>query len=448
MKLTYLKSAGVLIENNSTKILCDPWLVDGEYYGSWVHYPPPDFVPEDFNDVDYIYISHIHLDHFSPKTLSRIKKNIPVLILNYTSKFLKKNLEILGFNVQELDHNQRIELNDGLYINILAADYCDPSLCYKQMGCAVVEEKFGATHIDSMCVIDNGKQTIVNTNDCPFDIAKFSCFDIEKQYSKIDLLLVGYAGAGPYPQCFEILSDSQKLLEAEKKKMDFYHQAESYINLLKPKYYMPFAGRYTLAGNLADLNKFRGVPELEEAYTYFTTTDKIEQNNQKCIILNSQEHFNIDDGKPSKEYVIIDVNKKLGYIKEKLSKLKYDYENYNYPDIDEILELLPNCYYRFEKMRQEINFSSDTKLILDAPGKNAICISCNGKGVSILLKTKICELERYVMFTVDPRLLIRLLRGPKFAHWNNAEIGSHIIFQRKPNEFERGLYYCICFFHS
>ena len=62
MKLTYLKSAGVLIENNSTKILCDPWLVDGEYYGSWVHYPPPDFVPEDFNDVDYIYISHIHLD--------------------------------------------------------------------------------------------------------------------------------------------------------------------------------------------------------------------------------------------------------------------------------------------------------------------------------------------------------------------------------------------------
>ena len=99
-------------------------------------------------------------------------------------------------------------------------------------------------------------------------------------------------------------------------------------------------------------------------------------------------------------------------------------------------------------MRQEINFSSDTKLILDAPGKNAICISCNGKGVSILLKTKICELERYVMFTVDPRLLIRLLRGPKFAHWNNAEIGSHIIFQRKPNEFERGLYYCICFFHS
>ena len=45
---------------------------------------------------------------------------------------------------------------------------------------------------------------------------------------------------------------------------------------------MPFAGRYTLAGHLADLNKFRGVPELEEAYTYFTTTDKIEQNNQKC----------------------------------------------------------------------------------------------------------------------------------------------------------------------
>jgi UDP-MurNAc hydroxylase len=354
---------------------------------------------------------------------------------------------MLGFNVQELDHNQRIALNDNLNINILAADFCDPSLCYKQMGCAVVEEKFGATHIDSMCVIDNGEQTIVNTNDCPFDIAKFSCFEIKKFYDKIDLLLVGYAGAGPYPQCFENLSDSQKLQEAEKKKIDFYQQAESYINLLKPKYYMPFAGRYTLAGNLANLNNFRGVPELEEAYTHFTTTNNIDQNDQNCIILNSEEYFNIDVGKSSHEYVHIDINKKLEYIEKKLSSQKYDYEYDDDPNIDNILKLLPNCYDRFEKMRQRIHFSSKTQLLLNIPGKNIICISCDGDGFSLLLKTKIHELEKYVMFTVDPRLLIRLLRGPKFAHWNNAEIGSHILFERKPNEFERGLYYCICFFH-
>lgn len=427
--------------------MCDPWLVDGEYYGSWVHYPPPTFVPEDFNDVDYIYISHIHLDHFSPKTLSKMNKNIPVLILNYTTKFLKKNIEALGFNVRELDHNQRIELKDGLHINILAADFCDPSLCYKSMGCAVVEDKFGATHIDSMCVVDNGNQTIVNTNDCPFDIAKFSCSEIKKSYNKIDFLLVGYAGAGPYPQCFQNLSDSQKLQEAEKKKIDFYQQAESYINLLQPKYYMPFAGRYTLAGNLANFNNYRGVPELEEAYSYFTTTNSINQNAQKCLILNSEEYFDINNETQSHEYIPINIDKKFEYVNKKLSLQKYDYEYDTDPAINDILELLPNCYTRFEKIRESINFSSETKILINIPGKNVICVSCDGSGFSLLLKTKIHELKKYVMFSVDSRLLFRLLRGPKFAHWNNAEIGSHILFERKPNEFERGLYYCIYFFH-
>ena len=44
MKITYLNSASVLIEDKNVKILCDPWL-DGEevYFGSWGIYPPYDF---------------------------------------------------------------------------------------------------------------------------------------------------------------------------------------------------------------------------------------------------------------------------------------------------------------------------------------------------------------------------------------------------------------------
>jgi len=56
--------------------------------------------------------------------------------------------------------------------------------------------------------------------------------------------------------------------------------------------------------------------------------------------------------------------------------------------------------------------------------------------------------EPFVKISVDHNLLHRLLRGPRFAHWNNAEIGSHLRFERKPNHFERGLYHCLCFMHS
>ncbi len=74
MKLTFLQSSSVLLEDKTTKILTDPWLIDGELYGSWVHYPPSKLIPEDFNDVDYIYLSHIHQDHFSQKTLKQMSK--------------------------------------------------------------------------------------------------------------------------------------------------------------------------------------------------------------------------------------------------------------------------------------------------------------------------------------------------------------------------------------
>ena len=43
MQITFHTSASVIIEDNGTKILTDPWFIDGEFYGSWAHYPPYDF---------------------------------------------------------------------------------------------------------------------------------------------------------------------------------------------------------------------------------------------------------------------------------------------------------------------------------------------------------------------------------------------------------------------
>ena len=115
MKMTFLQSSSVVLEHKETKILTDPWLVDGELYGSWAHYPPSELKPEDFNDVDYIYLSHIHQDHFSQKTLRHMNKDIPIIIHNFASKRLKLNIEKLGFSVIELDHNTRTHLKDDLY---------------------------------------------------------------------------------------------------------------------------------------------------------------------------------------------------------------------------------------------------------------------------------------------------------------------------------------------
>jgi len=305
MKLQYLSSASVVIEDEGVKILCDPWLVDGAFMGSWYHYPPLKLQPEDFNDVDYIYISHIHPDHIDPKTLNRMDKNIPVIINNYVSKFLKKNIENFGFKVQEFNHNERVHLKKNLYMRVLAADNCDPQLCSQFIGCASMENKFGATQIDSMCVIENGKEVVVNVNDCPWELAHHSSKIIKNEFEKIDLLLMGYAGASGYPQCFD-MSDDEKEIESKKKIKKFLIHGENYVNLFQPKYYLPFAGRYTLAGKLYLLNKFRGNPELEEAYDYYTSSKMINQSKHHCLILNNEEFFDITLGRSSKNYEPID----------------------------------------------------------------------------------------------------------------------------------------------
>ena len=39
LKIKLYRSATVGIDLSGFKILQDPWLTDGEYYGSWSHYP-------------------------------------------------------------------------------------------------------------------------------------------------------------------------------------------------------------------------------------------------------------------------------------------------------------------------------------------------------------------------------------------------------------------------
>jgi UDP-MurNAc hydroxylase len=58
------------------------------------------------------------------------------------------------------------------------------------------------------------------------------------------------------------------------------------------------------------------------------------------------------------------------------------------------------------------------------------------------------KFSKYVIYETDLRLLKFLLMGPKYAHWNNAEIGSQINFYRKPDVFERELYYSMSYFHN
>jgi UDP-MurNAc hydroxylase len=447
MKITYLKSATVAVESNGVKILTDPWFTDGEYYGAWYHYPKFEMRNEFFADIDFIYVSHIHPDHFSKKSFSLLDKNIPVLIHYYESKFLKMNIERLGFTVTELAHNTRTHLKNGVYINVLAADNCNPELCSKFFGCGIIESKFGSTQIDTLSVIDDGVHTVVNTNDCPYELAIEVLELVKAQYPKIDYMLVGYGGAGPYPQCFTLTSD-EKSKAIEGKKRQFLTHGELYIQNLKPRYFQPFAGTYTLGGKLAELQDFRGVPEIEEAMDYFNFSSKVKGSGSVGVMVNTYEYFDLESSSISKPYEPLDKQAKREYIEKYLSLQKLDYESEVFPLWEELMPFIEPAYKRMDGKRTEIDFVSETRVIISLVDDKYVSLSMKGEGYEIIASDRIDFYSHYVLLSLDCRLLKWILQGPRFAHWNNAEIGSHIHYVRKPNIFERGLYHTLNYFHS
>ena len=56
--------------------------------------------------------------------------------------------------------------------------------------------------------------------------------------------------------------------------------------------------------------------------------------------------------------------------------------------------------------------------------------------------------QNILIVKIDTRLFFEILKGPRYAHWNNAEIGSHIKYFRNPDSYDRGLFYCMNFLHS
>ena len=439
MKITHLQSSTQIIHLGDIKVLTDPWLTAGEYFGSWYHYPP--FPKKDLDDLDYdyIYVSHIHPDHLSEKTFKALPKKVPVLIHRYESQFVKFKLEMFGFEVIECNHREPFVFNNGGSITIYAADNCDPELCGKFMGCAPVEVRFGSTQIDTLALFEYEGQLVLNTNDCPFELAESTIKTNNLHSMGVDVLCVGYGGAGPFPQCFEFVDIDGKEKAAKDKEEQFLKQAIEYIELVKPRAYVPFAGTYILGSRLAGLTKYRGVPTVEGALSYLSKHFK---ETFKGVLLSQfdvLEVEGIEKVEGNREF-----EKSYDEYVAEISQYELSFDKDDW-DETELPGLIDNAYNRFKAKANQIEFSSNTTLIIQSD-KIAFNFKVNKKP-DILSETQLIN-EPYVKVTVDHNLLHRLLRGPRFAHWNNAEIGSHLHFDRRPNVFERGLYHCLCFMHK
>ena len=163
--------------------------------------------------------------------------------------------------------------------------------------------------------------------------------------------------------------------------------------------------------------------------------------------MNTSTSFDLVTEKLSEEYVPTDKSHRAKYIKECLSDLKYDFDDDVLPTLNELKILCQKAFYRFDDKREELNYETDTCVYIHLIDEMIFRMSCNGNGYTFIHKNELKD-EPSVSFKVNSKLLSRLLKGPRFAHWNNAEIGCHILFNRKPDVYDRGIHFCMNYFHS
>ena len=288
----------------------------------------------------------------------------------------------------------------------------------------------------------------MNVNDCPIELAQSTLQDIKKQYEQINVLLTGYSGAGSYPQCFENLNLEEKINTSQLMRKKFLNQAIKYIDEIKPNYYLPFAGTYSLTGKLSNLQNLRSVSNIDDAYNFFENYYSLKNlsNSIRPLKLNTGSTFDLNTKEYDKNYKKINYDEYQSYIDSELSNRLFDYEKDKVPCFDEIYELSKKAHQKFldKILINNVNLKSD---IFVKVNERSLMLS-KDKNLLVVRSDEINQKsKKYVRYETDNRLLKRLLMGPKYAHWNNAEIGSHLKFFRKPNVFERNIYSSMVYFH-
>ena len=220
-----------------------------------------------------------------------------------------------------------------------------------------------------------------------------------------------------------------------------------YLKVLQPAEYSLFAGEYILGGKLFNLNKYIGNENSNKAYNYLDQElDKLNLKN-KILSLNLIDEKTFYVGKNENKNYKIDVNNNYNCenLRSDINEHKFDYEFEKSPSSEEIYEMSKKAFERLQNFLiiNKIKIKSDIYIKFD---KKFLHLDTNKKMINLLDEDSPVSSKKFLEIKLDSRLLKNLLLGPKYAVWNNAEIGSHLKFKRVPDEYERSLFYSLNYF--
>jgi CMP-N-acetylneuraminate monooxygenase len=301
-EIRFFNHAFLKIEGDDFSFSTDPWAIGPAFNtGWWLKYSTKHDWVDQLNKSSFIYISHNHPDHLHPLTLTKINKEIPVVVPNFLTKSTEMYVKELGFkNVYVLEFN--------IQYNLYGTD-----LNFALM-------KSGDFREDSGIYFSNGNFEGLLSVDC-----NMINFD---RLPKADFFGSSFAGgASGYPLMFENYNKQEQLKINLKDKNFTKKRVCDSLKKILPKYFMPYAGFFSEKlkrdKNILKLNKKNSV----EDYQYFCNLNKIKLLN---VLKNDVYKF---EGKKLVDEYNFEVNrindlkpeKYLEYYKKEFKKIDQDY---------------------------------------------------------------------------------------------------------------------------
>ena len=120
---------------------------------------------------------------------------------------------------------------------------------------------------------------------------------------------------------------------------------------------------------------------------------------------------------------------KIEKYKNEISLINYDYEHYEMPNQSNVEKLLIEASKKLFNIMIMQNMKFNEKIGIKFFNKFFV-LDFQNYLFEITTNSKELESKKITLLTLDERLLEKILLGPRFAHWNNADIGSHIRYTR------------------
>jgi len=434
MQLEFISNTGLYLEHAGMVIGMDLWFTQGAFEGSWFHYPPLRRTKFSIKDCQYIYISHIHPDHCDLKALSEASRKVMFIVPNYFKQLLERKLRAFGFKrVISLAPEQQVTLDCGARVTLFG----------QFVNNLYAKADFGNL-IDSAILVEWDGKVILNCNDNYLD--EQSARAIVERYPAIDLALMPHSASGPYPASFRNLTTAEKVSEALRLQRQYIAHFVQMTGIIKPRLVVPMAAEYAIVGRMYEKNPHIGLASAHDAVNAVYEGMAKSGGKTRAIHLDCGTILNLDTTEVSGLPVRQSAMTALMEFATDLKDIPYSYDwETACTNVAEFDALMQKARQHIWNVQTRLNWKRDYNVYLSVDEELGYAFNFSEMGYTKLDGYPEKKIAPFLECFLSRQLLYSILT--RRSHWNNAEGGLHIDFNRDPNEYVPEVFVLLSFLH-